>query len=727
MKRAVLSLFFFLIIGNLFAEISVKSFRKLENDMTARIDAPKRDQNGDVCAIIKVVTTQTGFGWEPDGLGIVAAEPKLGEYWLYIPYGAKRLTIKHAQLGVLRNYLYPMPIEKATVYEMVLTTGKVITTVEETIESQWLIVNPVPEDAAVYINDEYKQNGVYSAKFKPGKYSYRIEAPLYHTEAGIAEITDSKKTVDVKLKPAFGYLNISTSPEQGAKVLVDGKPLTQSTPVKTEALASGEHTVKVMKDMFAPAVQKVTVTDENTTPVDLTLQPNFAELSVSAPAGAMVYINNTSKGTDNWHGRLGAGVYTVEARMNKHKPAKQDIELVAGDVKTMNLTPIPIYGSLDVISKPLGASIKINGKDYGTTPNTINKLLIGEYNLELSKSGYGKVNMTITIEESKELSVDTALINAKEVRINSNPIGAKLFVNDKFVGVTPYTGYLSYGENNIMLQKDNSEGDNVKYQPEYNEKITVSEKENIFTLNIPVIQRRIYFYSHPSGANLYIDGEFIGTTPVSAYINDGNHPVMLKLNHYKTVNRDIFVNSNRDEVTEYLESKKSNREIGKEYYFDHLLSLAIGVHQSDFLNATYDKNISSGYITGTTGWGINGSINAFPIRLDMKVFQQKYNIQNSTDENSFFHQGIEASLSYYLLNINKYFYLYSGLGFQASELTDKTPGNTLSTNAPFVKVGAQLTIGALCFFGEYNRSFLSANNLNYQQLYFGLGFNLVTK
>ena len=64
-------------------KISVKSFERKDNDMTARTDAPKKDQNGDVCAIIKVVTDQTGFIWEPDGLGIVSAEYKKGEYWLY--------------------------------------------------------------------------------------------------------------------------------------------------------------------------------------------------------------------------------------------------------------------------------------------------------------------------------------------------------------------------------------------------------------------------------------------------------------------------------------------------------------------------------------------------------------------------------------------------------------------------------------------------------------------
>ena len=117
MKKILTILLFTLFTSTLFAQsqITVKSFRKLESDMTARYEAPKKDQNGDVCAVIKVVTTQTGFNWDSDGLGIIAAVPKVSEYWIYVPWGAKRLTIKHPQLGLLRDYLYPIPIEKATV------------------------------------------------------------------------------------------------------------------------------------------------------------------------------------------------------------------------------------------------------------------------------------------------------------------------------------------------------------------------------------------------------------------------------------------------------------------------------------------------------------------------------------------------------------------------------------------------------------------------------------
>ena len=450
------SLLFLLIIGlgSLSGEIAVKSFRKLESDMTARIDAPKKDQNGDVCAIIKVVTTQTGFIWEPDGLGIVSAENKGAEYWLYVPFGAKRITIKHPQLGVLRDYLYPMGIEKATVYEMVLVTGKVTTIVEETIESQWLMITPEPANALVYINDEFVKTGEYMAKLKPGAYNYRVELPLYHTEAGSVEVGNTKKTLSVKLKPAFGYIKISSQPESGAQVFVNGKLTTGTTPLTTEPIASGEHTVQVVKEMYQPITRKVQVMDGQTIPLDVILQPNFAELTINAPSGASIVLNNQQKGTGSWSGRLSAGIYSIEARLDKHRAAKQDIELTTGDKRTIELQPTPIYGSLDVVSSPSGAAIKINGEDYGITPNTINKLLIGDYKVELSRQGYSPLTKSISITEGTSAMISETLVNGREVAINSTPSGVNLFIDGNAVGKTPYKGNLTFGSHVLKIENE---------------------------------------------------------------------------------------------------------------------------------------------------------------------------------------------------------------------------------------------------------------------------------
>ena len=41
-------------------KIEVASFNRMETDITARVTAPKRDQNGEVCALIRIVTTVKG-------------------------------------------------------------------------------------------------------------------------------------------------------------------------------------------------------------------------------------------------------------------------------------------------------------------------------------------------------------------------------------------------------------------------------------------------------------------------------------------------------------------------------------------------------------------------------------------------------------------------------------------------------------------------------------------
>lgn len=40
------------------SKITVTSFNRMENDITARITAPKRDQNGEICALIRIVTNE---------------------------------------------------------------------------------------------------------------------------------------------------------------------------------------------------------------------------------------------------------------------------------------------------------------------------------------------------------------------------------------------------------------------------------------------------------------------------------------------------------------------------------------------------------------------------------------------------------------------------------------------------------------------------------------------
>ena len=96
---------------------SVASFRDLPNDVSAFIN-PVRDLNDEDCALLKVVAPADFVFSTP--LGIVKRIDRTGEIWLYLPRGSRKITIKHADWGVLRDYEFPSKLESHKTYEITL-------------------------------------------------------------------------------------------------------------------------------------------------------------------------------------------------------------------------------------------------------------------------------------------------------------------------------------------------------------------------------------------------------------------------------------------------------------------------------------------------------------------------------------------------------------------------------------------------------------------------------
>lgn len=256
----MISLFFVATATKAQNKIQVTSFNRMETDVTARITAPQRDQNGEVCALIRIVTTEKDLMFEPDALGIVSRENKPGEIWLYIPRGARRISIMHDKFGVLRNYFYPDIIEKATVYEMEIQIGDGTQQTPTNTNTQLIVMRPDPATADIYIDDEKvpTENGLFTATMKKGTHTYRVESPMYAPEAGIIDLGSEQKIMSVTLKPRFGYLEIFSLPEQDAKVFINNE-LAGQTPYKSDRMPLQEYRIRIEKDFFFPMDSTVTI------------------------------------------------------------------------------------------------------------------------------------------------------------------------------------------------------------------------------------------------------------------------------------------------------------------------------------------------------------------------------------------------------------------------------------------------------------------------------------
>ena len=83
MIRKCLFLVLFVLIGGVVCSqnMSIESFRCLDNDLSARV-AKVRDQNGELCALIRLNTPERGFVFS--GCSIETTEQKTGEIWVFV-------------------------------------------------------------------------------------------------------------------------------------------------------------------------------------------------------------------------------------------------------------------------------------------------------------------------------------------------------------------------------------------------------------------------------------------------------------------------------------------------------------------------------------------------------------------------------------------------------------------------------------------------------------------
>ena len=427
MRKMVLMLWM-LVSATLSAQnISVASFKLLENDLTANTTGTmERDQNGEVAALIKMVTNEQGFGFDGGMSGIVKTKHEIGEVWVYVPHGIKKITIKHPQLGVLRDYYFTIPIEKAKTYEMVLTTGRVETIVTHSVNKQFVVFKVNPVNAVVELNDEMltvDSEGYATKGVAYGTYSYRVSCADYHTEAGQVTVTaDGKAEVNVTLRPNFGWIKLDGAEElRGAYVYVDNVRVGQ-LPFVSGNIKSGQHGVRIVKNMYKPYEQQVTVKDNETSVLDVEMEPNFAVVTLTTDADSEIWIDGEKRGKGRWNGRLEFGDYTIEVKRESHRTASQVLHINTPEVQSIELkSPTPIYASLEVSSTPLRATVYIDDVEVGETPLIKSDVLVGTRRITFKKEGYNVANRTLLVMENIENKVSAELSKVQYVAPASKP------------------------------------------------------------------------------------------------------------------------------------------------------------------------------------------------------------------------------------------------------------------------------------------------------------------
>ena len=466
MKKCLIFVFAILLSFNALAQLEVRqgSFHKVEGFVNINLDK-QTDDNYQPYAVLKVRTENIDgkqrreLNFKGDARTFFEVEYKDGEVWLYISYYASYIKISHDDLSSTEFY-FPFDMEPKCGYELTLVNKAVAPGPVKEVYN-FMIVSADQPNATIYIDNEYAGEQEVYKSFKAGeKHFWRIECELYHTESGEAVIPSKEgenATITKALRPAFGYLNVTSTPEDGAVVFIDGKKVGQ-TPYKSEKLASGEHKVRVMKEMFSTVERTFTVNDGQTINAPMNMSANFVSVTITTDSESDIYVDNEKKGIGSWTGRLSDGSHALEARKASHKPAIKNVQLVLGKNETIVIpNPEPIYGTLEVVSNPIGANIIIDGKNFGTTPRVLANVLIGTHELRLEKTGCAPVTKTITLDEINKLNINEKLPTGREISISTDKSGDQLYVDGNYVGTSPLTTTLSFGEHEVKALRDTKE------------------------------------------------------------------------------------------------------------------------------------------------------------------------------------------------------------------------------------------------------------------------------
>ena len=230
--------------------IAVKSFAIDETDMTANTTGTTViDQNGQKCALIKMITTQTGFTFDAGSLGIVKTEQHVGEVWIYVPEGVKRLTISHPTLGQLRDYDLGQTLKRARTYVLYLKAGEVA----NVPQTQKLTIDYTPVNAMVLIDSKpFTGNGHLETVLPIGNHNYIIAAEGYESAEGSFKLTASApkaftEHLVASAQPAPSVVTQPTVPVSQISQLQPSAPAPQTTQLPVSQASSG------------PAVKTITV------------------------------------------------------------------------------------------------------------------------------------------------------------------------------------------------------------------------------------------------------------------------------------------------------------------------------------------------------------------------------------------------------------------------------------------------------------------------------------
>ncbi|MBM4321280.1 MAG: PEGA domain-containing protein [Deltaproteobacteria bacterium] len=232
--------------------------------------------------------------------------------------------------------------------------------------------------------------------------------------------------------------------------------------------------------------------------------PELGQLQVgSTPPGALISLAGKEHGvTPLTLPQLPPGRHRLRLILDGHSPVEQEVVLAPGEQKIIHLTLVRT-ARLDLISRPSGADVRLDGQPLGRTPLSLPLLGAGAHRLELSLPGLPRpwvggvvLDPQRTVTLTIPLAADGGLLT-----VTSDPPGAEVTLDEAAIGHTPLGPVLvAEGEHllSVVLQGHALEQQSIHLR---------RGQPVDLQLQLRPIRLDLRAVGLPAGAAFYVDGE----------------------------------------------------------------------------------------------------------------------------------------------------------------------------------------------------------------------------
>ncbi len=274
----------------------------------------------------------------------------------------------------------------------------------------------------------------------------------------------------------------------------------------------------------------------------------------SKPQGADVILNSkiTLNNKTPVTVRPGPGIYLVKMTKENYLPAWQYVKITANKKISLNLNLTPVRGSVLITSNPSGGKVTMNGKNQGLTPLVLTDLKPGEYSAQVDHINRAPRVVKWTITDMRPKKISTSLeSDIGKLVLMTDPPKARVYINDKVCGLTPFRTELQEGQHKIKVALTGF----AEVKTSVN---IMRDKETSKTITMIRLPGTFVFRSTPSEALVYINDRAHGKTPLKvADLQSGKYKIKVEKDGFDSMSRDAYVTAGRENIVEFTMTRNT--------------------------------------------------------------------------------------------------------------------------------------------------------------------------